>query len=85
MVQVGRHPVVHVHCHSVVQFRVLDKPRLNCWFGAVALVQTHNQEPVLIRRCAVVANPHAYEPLPLDVMDGLRGVDRSTTFETLYP
>ncbi len=58
------------------------QPHLNRRFGAVVLVQTHNQAPALIRRCAVIANPHAYKPLPLGLMDRLRGVDHSTTPET---
>jgi len=58
------------------------QPSLNRRFGAVALVQTYNQAPALIRRCAVVANSHAYKPLPLGLVDGLRGIDRGTTFGT---
>ncbi len=61
------------------------QPRLNRRLGAVVLVQTHNQAPALIRRCAVVTNPHAYKPLPLSLVDGLRGcavIDRSTTLGT---
>ncbi len=58
------------------------QPHLNRRFGAVVLTQTHNQAPALIRCCAVIANPHAYKPLPLGLMDGLRGMDHSTALGT---
>jgi hypothetical protein len=58
------------------------QPRLNRRLGAVVLIQTYNQAPTITRRCAVVANLHAYKPLPLSLVDGLRGVDHSTALET---
>jgi len=54
------------------------QPRLNRRFGAVVLVQTQNQAPALIRHCAVIANPHAYKPLPHNLVDGLHGLDCHT-------
>lgn len=58
------------------------QPNQNRRIGAVVIMRVYNRAPVLIPCYIIVPNPHASKPVPNNLLNSVRALDRRTALQT---